>query len=258
METMNRTRRLRRGIYLLPTMFTVGNLFCGFFSLVRTFRGEFDQAAVLIIVAAVLDGIDGRIARLTGTVSPFGREFDSLADIVSFGIAPALLVYHWALLPLGRIGWLVAFLYVVCAAMRLARFNIRSSQADRRYFTGLPSPSAGAGIASVAFAFPSLTIAGWLSGLFAFAVAGLGLLMVGRLRYPSFKQLGLRRRHSFLIVLPLAAMLVTIAIHPELALLLLFLLYLFSAPVLYVWTFLRRGYARGGDRERAVDGPALR
>lgn len=256
---MDRTRRFRRGIYLLPTMFTVGNLFCGFFSLVRTFRGEFEQAALLIIVAAILDGIDGRVARLTGTVSQFGNEFDSLADLVSFGVAPALLVYHWALIPLGRIGWLVAFLYVVCAGMRLARFNIQSSHVDRRYFTGLPSPSAGGAIASVAFAFPGVAIAGWLSGALAFAVGGLGLLMVGRLRYPSFKQLELRSRHSYLLVLPLAAMLVTIAIHPKLALLLLFLIYLFAAPVLYIWTFARRGYARAGDRgERVADGPALR
>jgi len=130
------SRELRRGIYLLPTTFTVANLFCGYASIVLASRGDIAQAAVLIVIAGVLDGLDGRIARVTGTTSEFGLQFDSLADIVSFGVAPAILAYHWALQPFGRLGWLVAFIFVVCAAMRLARFNIQTSRGDKRFFAG--------------------------------------------------------------------------------------------------------------------------
>jgi len=256
---MPKARRLRRGIYLLPTLFTVGNLFCGFFSLVLTFRGAIEQASLLIIVAAVLDGLDGRIARFTGSTSEFGNEFDSLADIISFGAAPALLVYHWALLSLGRVGWLVAFLFVICAAMRLARFNIQSSWSDRRYFAGLPSPPAGGALAALSFAFPATPAASWIVVTVALIVAALGLLMVSRFRYVSFKQLELRSRRSYIYVLPLAATLVAIAIHPKTALLLLFGLYLLSAPATYAWGAVRRVRSRADDTgERAVNEPALR
>ena len=136
-------RKLRRGIYLLPTSLTTGNLCCGFFSLIESSRGQYELAALLIIAAGVLDGLDGRIARLTGTTSEFGVEFDSMADISSFGIAPAFLAYEWALQPFHRIGWLIAFLFVACAATRLARFNIQHSTSDKRFFAGLPSPGGG-------------------------------------------------------------------------------------------------------------------
>ena len=144
---MPRSRHLRRGIYLLPTLFTVGNLFFGYSSVVQSSAGRLELAALSIVLAAVLDGLDGRIARLTGTTSAFGIEFDSLADIVSFGIAPALLAYHWALGP-GRVGWALTFLYVVSAATRLARYNIQPPSMDKRYFVGLPSPMAGCGRSS--------------------------------------------------------------------------------------------------------------
>ena len=258
-------RPRRRGIYLLPTCFTIGNLFCGFFSLVQSSRLKFEQAAILIVVAGILDGLDGRIARLTGTTSDFGLEFDSLADITSFGIAPGFLAYQWALLPLHRVGWLVAFLYVVCAAMRLARFNLQHRTGDKRFFAGLPSPAAAGVVACVAFAFPDASRAAWPSGLLAVAVVGCALLMVSRIRYRSFKAFDLRSRRSYIYVLPLAAILVLIAIHPKLALLGFSWLYLVSGPVGSLFGLLWRGRPRPADRlndlaeaEGVGDEPALR
>jgi CDP-diacylglycerol--serine O-phosphatidyltransferase len=262
---MKSKRPPKRGIYLLPTIFTLGNLFCGFFALVLTFRGALASAALLIIAAAVLDGLDGRIARLTGTNSEFGRQFDSLADLVSFGVAPALLAYRWALVSLDRLGWLVAFLFVVCAAMRLARFNLRASVADMRYFAGLPAPSAGAAVACAVFALPETPESMWFSALVAALFVALGLLMVSRLRYRSFKELDLRDRRSYLYVLPVAAVLVVLATHPGSAMLLLAGLYLVSAPAVHLWGLIGRmtrrhaGHVRDGSGEREVaDEPMLR
>lgn len=249
---MGRSRQLRRGIYLLPTMFTVGNLFCGYFSVINSIHGATATAAFLIIVAGVLDGLDGRIARLTGTTSDFGLEFDSLADLASFGIAPALLAYQWALTPLNRIGWLVGFLFLVCAAMRLARFNIRADLADKRHFAGLPSPMAAGVLACLAFAFPT-PAEGWVSVVVAVLVAGVGLLMVSRLRYRSFKEFDLRNRRSYVYVLPLAAILVAVALYPAWAMLLLALAYLVSAPAAYVWGLGRRMAHRTSTPEAGTE-----
>jgi CDP-diacylglycerol--serine O-phosphatidyltransferase len=205
-----------------------------------TFRGAVEMASILIIVAAILDGMDGRIARLTGSTSPFGLEFDSLADVVSFGVAPALLAYNWALAPLGRTGWMISFLFVVCVAMRLARFNIQASMMDKRFFAGLPCPSAGAMLACVSFAFPDKIDALWISILLAVLVCFLGLLMISRLRYYSFKDFDLRSRRSYVYVLPLAAMLVAIGMYPQEAMLLFGSAYIISAPTYYVWNLLSR------------------
>lgn len=231
---------MRRGIYLLPTLFTVGNLFCGFASLVQAFAGNLEWAALLIIIAGLLDGLDGRIARMTGTTSEFGIEFDSLADVVSFGIAPAILTYVWALAPLQRVGWWLAFLYVVCAAMRLARFNIRRIVPDKRYFVGLPSPAAAAAIACLVYAFPEPRELRWVSGLIGGLVVGVAILMISRLRYRSFKEIDLHNRRSYLYVLPLAGILVALLILPEIALPGLAGGYLASGPVGYFWAVLTR------------------
>ena len=261
---MGRSRRFRRGIYLLPTIFTIGNLFCGFYSLVLAFRGDFERAALMIVVAGVLDGLDGRIARLTGTSTEFGNQFDSLADVVSFGVAPALLVYRWALLPLGRIGWLVTFLFLVCAAMRLARFNIQANVGDKRFFAGLPSPSAAGALACVAFAFPMAPELSWVPIAVAILIATLGLLMVSRFRYRSFKEFDLRSRRSYLYVLPLAVIVVAIAIHPKGALLCFAALYLVSAPSAFLWSVIARTGPRTSPdsteeaAEAVVDEPVLR
>jgi CDP-diacylglycerol--serine O-phosphatidyltransferase len=258
------TRRLKRGIYLLPTVFTVGNLFCGYWSIVQAFRGAIEQAAILIVIAAILDGIDGRIARLTRTTSPFGVEFDSLADMVSFGVAPALLAYQWALSPLGRTGWLIPFIFVVCTAMRLARFNIQAAMGDKRFFAGLPCPAAGGTLACVAFFSPEPVRAGWLAILMAAMVCSLGLLMVSRLRYYSFKDFDLRSRRSYLYVLPLAAVLLAIIMYPQEALLLFSSAYVISAPAYYLWGLLsrKRSHSRVRGEEVAAetevaDEPAL-
>jgi CDP-diacylglycerol--serine O-phosphatidyltransferase len=249
----------------LPTVFTVGNLFCGYWSIVQTFRGAIAQAAILIVIASILDGIDGRIARLTKTTSPFGVEFDSLADLVSFGLAPALLAYQWALTPLGRTGWLIPFLFVVCAAMRLARFNIQTSMGDKRFFSGLPSPAAGGTLACIAFFAPDPVRAGWLALLMAGAVCMLGFLMVSRVRYYSFKDFDLRSRRSYIYILPLAAVLLAIIMYPPEALLLFSSAYVISAPAYYLWGLVtrrrshRRSLGEGGAAETEVaDEPAIR
>ena len=258
---MARRRRLRRGIYLLPTLFTVGNLFCGYSSVVLSARGDVTQAALLIILAGILDGLDGRIARLTRTTSEFGLQFDSLADIVSFGVAPALLAYHWSLAPYGRLGWLIAFIFVVCAAMRLARFNIQHGRDDKRFFAGLPSPMAAGTLACVVFAFPRPDPTGWVLVACALLVAAAALLMISRFRYRSFKELDLRNRRSYIYVLPVAAMLVAVVFQPRWSLLAFSGAYLLSGPVAFVWGLLRRRHVQqlgeSGESE-VIDGPALR
>ncbi len=233
-------RKLRRGIYLLPTAFTTGNLCCGFFSLIESSRERYEIAAILIIAAGVLDGLDGRIARLTGTTSEFGVEFDSMADISSFGIAPAFLAYEWALQPFHRVGWLVAFLFVACAATRLARFNIQHGSSDKRYFAGLPSPAAAGAIASVAFAFPEPpALLGW-SVLIGVLVVSAALLMVSHIRYRSFKSLDLKSPRSYLSVLAIVLVLVAVLVHPR-SLMVIAALYLLWGPSSWFVGWLTRG-----------------
>ncbi len=255
-------RRFRRGIYILPSLFTVGNLFCGFAAVVQASLGRYALSAVFIIVAGVLDGLDGRIARLTGTTSEFGVEFDSLADIVSFGVAPAFLVFHWVLHPLGRIGWLVAFVFVVCAAMRLARFNIARNRTEKRYFAGLPSPAAAGTAAAVVFAFPEPTGLAWMPAASLPLMISLAVLMVSRFRYRSFKDINLHSRQSYINILLIAAVLVGVLIKPQITLLFAGLLYVFSGPALFLWGFPRRFRNEAGrdgtsDGE-VVDGPVSR
>ena len=202
-------RRLRRGVYLLPSLFTMGNMFCGYACVVYAMRGEYETAAPFIGFAIVLDMLDGRIARLTNAESAFGLEFDSLADVISFGIAPAILSFAWGLAPLGRLGWAAGFMYVACTAMRLARFNIQSG-GDKRYFVGMPSPTAAAIPAATVYAYP------W--GLYDYREALLALamvlvpaaLMVSTVRFRSFKNLDLqsRRPYRVLMFIALAIMLV--------------------------------------------------
>ena len=253
---MSKTRHLRRGIYLLPTVFTVGNLFCGFLSVIAASRGDTTKAALLIIVAGILDGLDGRIARLTGTNTEFGLQFDSLADIISFGIAPATLAYFWALEPFGRFGVPLAFIFLSCAAMRLARFNIQTSRVDKRYFAGMPSPPAAGMMACVAFTVPEPPAVPWVGIALGLLVVMLALLMISRFRYRSFKELDLRNRRSYIYVLPVAAMIAAIAIVPRYALLSIAGGYLLSAPVAYLWGLLRRLGSHdqvAGDTEVAND-----
>src|SRR6202521_5028707 len=194
--------RLRRGVYLLPSLLTMGNMFCGYACVVYAMRGEFETAAPFIGFAVVLDMLDGRIARLTGTTSEFGVQFDSLADIISFGIAPAILSFSWGLAPLGRLGWAAGFLFVAAAAMRLARFNIQSAAGgDKRYFVGMPSPAAAAIPAATVFFYP-FGLYDYQEALPALAMVLVpAVLMISTIRFRSFKTIDLHVRRPYTILI---------------------------------------------------------
>ena len=240
----------RRGFYLLPNLLTTGALFSGFYGIVAAIDQHFAPAGIAVFVAMIFDTLDGRTARATGTESAFGKEYDSLADMVSFGVAPAIIAYQWGVVRIaeygrawGRLGWLAAFLYAVCAALRLARFNARSATADKRYFEGLPSPSAAAIVAAFIW-FSS----GWhepgLPGLIAaFGItAAAGLLMVSSFSYPSFKQFDLDRRIRFAYMLIVPLFFVLIALDPPTMLLSMFGIYAISAPLTWIGRRIRRSH----------------
>jgi CDP-diacylglycerol--serine O-phosphatidyltransferase len=228
--TATPSRGIRRGVSLLPSLFTLANLFCGWACVVYAMQGQLETAAPFIGVALVLDMLDGRIARMTGTTSEFGLQLDSLADVVSFGMAPAVLAYAWGLAPLGRLGWAVGFLFVTAAALRLARFNIQRNT-DKRYFVGLASPAAGALIAATVFYYPF----GLPDKPEAFLAVPLvivpALLMVSTLRFRSFKSIdiGIRRRYQSLIVM--AGGLAMLIAYPQIVLLVMAYTYLASGFV---------------------------
>jgi CDP-diacylglycerol---serine O-phosphatidyltransferase len=240
-------RRFRRGVYLLPSLLTMGNMFCGYACVVYAMRGEFESAAPYIGYAVVLDMLDGRIARLTGTTSAFGVEFDSLADVISFGMAPAILAFTWGLQPLGRLGWAVGFLFVAAAAMRLARFNIQTSTGgDKRYFVGMPSPAAAAIPAATVFLastqYPD-GLSDYREALPALAMVLVpAVLMVSTIRFRSFKTLAAPTRRPYTVLIFVAAAIVLIATHPRWALVVMAYSYLASALVgLAVSRFKHRG-----------------
>jgi CDP-diacylglycerol---serine O-phosphatidyltransferase len=228
-------RLRRRGIYLLPNLFTTGALFAGFYAIVQAMNSRFEHAAIAIFIAMVLDGLDGRVARITRTQSAFGAEYDSLSDMVSFGLAPALVIYVWALRDLGKLGWIAAFIYAVAAALRLARFNTQLEVADKRFFQGLPSPSAAALVAGLIWVFHEYGVAGhevrWLAwGVTLFA----GLTMVSNLCYYSGKDINLRRSVPFVVPLIIVLVFVLIATSPPEMLFGVFALYSLSGYVLWL------------------------
>ncbi|MFQ5851686.1 MAG: CDP-diacylglycerol--serine O-phosphatidyltransferase [Candidatus Binatia bacterium] len=246
--------RLIKGIYLIPSLFTTGNLFCGFFSIVLTFNGQYVQAAVVVILAHLLDSLDGAVARLTKTTSQFGVEFDSLADLVSFGVAPAVLVYYWALLPWGTWGWLAAGLYVVCGALRLARFNVQVSTVEKTHFVGLPIPAAAEMIVAVVLMYHFLggAEAAHKRIILLLVIYILPALMVSNFRYVSLRQLDLRRRHPFWILLSAILLIKLTIAEPQIMLFSTFLLYTLSGPVSWLFTVRkRRGEKRGEIAEAA-------
>jgi len=242
------SRPRRKGIYLLPNLLTTGCLFSGFYAVVAAIDKHFDHAGMAVFAAMIFDTLDGRIARLTRTESAFGKEYDSLADMVAFGLAPAIVAYQWGVVRImeyghhwGRFGWLACFFYAVAAALRLARFNARSATADKNYFEGLPSPSAAAIVAAFVW-FCSDWREPRLAGLIAaFAVtASAGALMVSSLGYPSFKKFDLDRRIRFVYMLLVPFTFVLIAVDPPTMLLAMFGTYALSAPVLWIGRRLRR------------------
>lgn len=237
---MDGTRQIRRGTSILPTLFTTGNLFLGFWSIVKTIDGRFAEAALMIGGAAILDMLDGRIARLTGTQSEFGAQLDSLADAVSFGVAPALLAYVWALALVPRAGWPAAFLFLVCGVMRLARFNVQRQVVDARFFVGLPIPAGAAQIAAIVFVLPEPPGDALRATLVLALVVILAFLMVSTFRYRSFKGIDLRRRRSYMTVLGIALLFLLVAAHPEATLLAVTSLYTISGPLSWTLGALRR------------------
>ncbi|KAF0190834.1 MAG: phosphatidylserine synthase [Gammaproteobacteria bacterium] len=240
-------RKPRRGIYLLPNLFTTANLFAGFYAVVAGMQGHFEAAAVAIFIAMILDGIDGRVARLTNTQSDFGAEYDSLVDMVSFGLAPALVMYSWALSSLGKVGWLGAFIYTAGAALRLARFNTQVGDGDKRYFQGLPSPSAAGIVAGSIWIGVDYGVIGAEIAWLAFLVTMFaGVLMVSNVRYRSFKDLDLKDRVPFVAVFLIVLIYVFISIHPPTVLFAGFVIYVLSGPVLTLYQLRQKRSQRGG------------
>lgn len=246
--------KLKKGVYLIPSLFTAGNLMCGFFSIVSTFNGEYVQAVFFIILANILDGIDGYAARLTHTTSQFGVELDSLADVVSFGVAPAVLVYFWALVPWGNWGGLAACTYVVCGALRLARFNVQAKTAVKGHFVGLPIPAAAEMIAATVLIYYYMGGEGAPNKQLTLllVIYGLALLMVSSFPYLSLKSADLRKR------LPLSALILglvliqLVILAPQVMFFTSFLLYTLSGPLLWCWTLLRRQRGKRGETAGAT------
>lgn len=222
----------RRGIYLLPNLFTTAALFSGFYAIVGAMNGRFEAAAIAVFVAMVLDGVDGRVARMTQTQSDFGAEYDSLADMVSFGLAPALVMYAWSLHSLGKVGWLCAFVYAAAGALRLARFNTQVGVADKRYFQGLASPSGAALMAGLVWLGQDYGLDGTDLRYVAAPMAVIvGALMVSNVRYHSFKELDMKGKVPFVAVLAIVLIFVAISLNPPQVLFAVFLLYALSGPV---------------------------
>jgi CDP-diacylglycerol---serine O-phosphatidyltransferase len=227
----------RRGIYLLPNLLTTGAMFAGFFAVISGMSGDFHNACVAILVAMFLDGLDGRVARLTNTQSAFGAEYDSLSDMLAFGVAPALICFSWALSELGKLGWTAAFIYVACAALRLARFNVQQGTADKRFFTGLASPSAAGLVVFMVWSFHTygLEITAVVSIFAAVLTVLAGMLMVINLKYYSFKDLDFRNRVPFFAILAMILVIVVVALNPPVVLFTMAIIYAASGPAMAIY-----------------------
>lgn len=238
----------RRGVYLLPNLLTTGALFAGFYGIVSAMNGSFEKASVAIYIAMILDGLDGRVARMTNTQSDFGAEYDSLSDMVSFGVAPALVIYLWSLSSLadygwqwGKLGWLAAFVYVAAAALRLARFNTKASSTDKRYFQGLPSPAAAAVVVGMVWALFDQGYAGKELAPIAFVLTVItGLLMVSNISYYSFKDVDFKNKVPFIAVFMIVLVFVLASIDPPKILFTCFLIYAISGPAVSVLRRIRK------------------
>ena len=241
----------RRGIYLLPNLFTLAALFSGFYAIIAGMSGNFDEAGWAIVIAAICDGLDGRIARLTGTQSAFGAQFDSLSDMVSFGVAPALIMFSWGFAPLGQVGWAASFIYMSCAALRLARYNVQLGTVDKRFFVGLQSPVA-AGLVSfvpwVGFRY-GIEVTGVLPYLFALLTIFAGLLMISNYRYSSFKELDFIGTVPYMVFVLTIVLLVLIVQNPPVVFLAVSIIYAISGPIGWL-------YKRQAGRKKEVNSKA--
>jgi CDP-diacylglycerol--serine O-phosphatidyltransferase len=242
---------VRRGVYILPNLLTSGSLVGGFYAIVAAFNGDYIIAAIAIMIAFFFDGVDGRVARLTRTTSRFGVEYDSLADLVAFGVAPGILVFSWALQPYGRVGWLAAFLYVACGALRLARFNVQADTMEHRFFRGLPIPMAACMIAASVFLLHHLGEEGETKHLsLLILIYVLAFLMVSNIRYPSFKDLELIKRKPFSALVAMILTIVVVVAEPAIMLFTFSILYILIGPTNIVrhWYLKRVG---GLSKEKA-------
>ncbi len=231
----NQQKKLAMYIYILPNLMTTGNMFCGFFAVIQAMRQNFTIAAYAIVVAAVFDQLDGRLARLTRSTSKFGAEYDSLCDLVSFGMAPAILLYMWSLQPFGRLGWMACFLFVACGAIRLARFNVQVNIVEKNYFQGLPIPMAAGIVASAVLAFQDLEWDGWGHYGLLLMTMLLAIVMVSTFRYRSFKDLDLKERMPFRYLIIGVGILCVVALWPEVMLFVLFMSYALLGAVFGVF-----------------------
>lgn len=251
---MEQQAKPRRGIYLLPNLFTTAALFAGFYAIVSAMGSRFEEAAIAVFIAMVLDGLDGRVARLTNTQSEFGAEYDSLSDMVSFGVAPALVMYEWALHSMGKLGWLAAFIYTAGAALRLARFNTQIDTADKRYFVGLASPASAAVVVGFVWIAGDFGLEPRNLGWFAWAITvSCGLLMVSNARYYSFKTIDLKGKVPFFFLLVAVLIIVLVTLDPPKILFLVFAGYALSGLVTTAWLLLRRRRQRLAGGEAAPD-----
>lgn len=242
----------RRGIYLLPNLFTTAALFAGFFAIVQAMESQFAVAAMAVFIAMVLDGLDGRVARLTNTQSAFGAEYDSLSDMVSFGVAPALLIYEWTLHEIGRLGWIAAFIYCVAAALRLARFNTTIGLIDKRFFQGLPSPAAAALVAGLVWISEISTLEifteiSWKSGVAWALTLFAGLSMISNVRFYSFKTINLKRSVPFVVIAAIALGFALVSVQPQLALFGFFVLYALSGYIFEIYAFIKQKHSNSNN-----------
>ena len=237
LERKKRTEKTgKKGIYVLPNLFTSASLFCGFYAILAAIQGRYETAAIAILISCLLDGLDGKIARFTHTTTQFGTEFDSLSDLVAFGVAPAVLAFQWALEPFGRFGWLACFMYLICGALRLARFNVQKETLEAKYFKGLPIPAAASLIASLILFTSAL---GGLHGsrqiLVIVLIYILSFLMVSTIDYLSFKEFELKNRKPFSFLVAIILMFVVIAYKPKIIIFFLLAIYVLSGPVITMY-----------------------
>jgi CDP-diacylglycerol--serine O-phosphatidyltransferase len=233
--------KMRKGIYILPNLLTTGNLLCGFWAIISVFQEQYYYAAVAILLASVFDAFDGKVAKLSGATSKFGVQYDSLADLVSFGVAPALLAFSWALRPYGKFGWLAAFTFVACGAIRLARYNVLASAGDTKYFKGVPIPVAAAMIALTIHLYLRLIETGWIKDIVILVMIYiLAFLMVSNIRYYSFKELGLAKRKPLSSFVFVVLSLIVIVMEPVVVLSAFVFFYVCSGPVSMIWAWRKK------------------